>query len=148
MPKATYLIEEYTATIRKKNTIYMIFNRSYNDIRAFGVEMTDEVQEKFLAESETDYQARDEFLGYMKSNFPDTKLVEVGEDVPLNYLEWPYLGTIAIDTDEGSDVYQALCKKYNDAWGEAKTNYAVLWIMDYDLAVRKWEERKESWNNM
>ena len=148
MPKATYLIEEYTATIRKKNTIYMIFNRSYNDIRAFGVEMTDEIQSKFLKVSETDYQARDEFLSYMKSNFPDTKLVEVGEDVPLNYLEWPYLGTIAIDTDEGSDVYQALCNKYEDDNGQPKANNAVLWLMAYDNAVQLWEKRKESWNNM
>jgi len=84
----------------------------------------------------------------MKSNFPDTKLVEVGDNVPLMYLEWPYLGTIAIDTDEGSDVYQALCNKYEDDNGQPKANNAVLWLIAYDNAVQFWEKRKESWNNM
>lgn len=146
MPKTTYIIEEYIATIRKKNTIYMVFNRNYNDIRAFGVEMTDEVQDKFLKESETDWQARDDFLSYMQTNFPETKLVEVGDNVPLTYLVWPYLGSIAIDTDEGSDVYQALCKTYEDASGNAKSNNAVLWLMEYETAVQLWEKRNQSWD--
>jgi len=148
MPKAAYIIEEYIATIRKKNSIYMVFNRNYNGIRAFGVEMTDEVQEKFLKESETDWQARDEFLSYMRTNLPETKLVEVGDNVPLTYLVWPYLGSIAIDTDEGCEVYQDLCKKYNYARGNAKSNNAVLWFMEYETAVQFWEKRNQSWDKM
>jgi len=148
MPKATYIIEEYIATIRKKNTIDMVFNRNYNDILAFGVEMTDGVKDKFLKESETDWQARDEFLGYMQTNFPDTKLIEVGDNVPLTYLVCPYLGSIALDTNEGSEVYQALCKTYEDARGNAKSNNAVLWLMEYETAVQLWEKRNQSWDEM
>jgi len=147
MPRAMYVIEEYVATVRKKDTIYMVFNRRLNDVCAFKKELPANLKSKLLDEKETDNVARNEFISYMKENFPDTALVDVGDFVPLSYIVWPYLGSIAIDADIGSAVYDALCQKYNDAYGDAVNNNAVLWAMDYDQALIIWADRKASWDN-
>ena len=36
MPQILYTIDEYIATIRKKTSIWIVFNTVYNDIHAFG----------------------------------------------------------------------------------------------------------------
>lgn len=142
-----YVIEQYAATIREKDTIWMVFNRTYNNIHAFKLELTDEMQDKYLQSSETDENAKEEFLMFMKNYFPKVPLVEVGDLVSTDHIIWPYLGSIAIDADIESDVYFALCEKYGDPHDDPITNNACLWLIDYNDAQALWKDREQSWEN-
>ena len=143
MPKLLHTIEEYIAEHRKKDTIWIVFNTAYNDVHAFKKEFKSDLIDSYLNKSNTDDKEKDIFLAFMKENFPDTKLVEVFDLVGTGWIEWPYLGSIAIDTDVGSDAYIALCKKYGDPYGDAVANNHVLWVMKYDDALYFHEERKK-----
>ena len=79
----------------------------------------------------------------MQTNFPDVKLVEVFDLVNAGYLEYPYLGSIAIDCDEDSEVYKALCEKYGNPYDDAKVNNAVFWVISYDEAKKFYDEKVE-----
>ena len=83
----------------------------------------------------------------MKENFPNTKLVEVFDFVSAGYMVYPYLGTIAIDCEEKDEVYNALCKKYEDETGMPKSNSAIFWAISYEVALKAYQERKEMWAN-
>jgi len=142
MPKALYVIEEYIATVRKKPTIWMVFNRIYNDIHRKKIDPTEEVLEKYLKAEETDYHARDVFLAFMKTNFPDIDLHDVFDFVPLYWIHWPYLGSIAIDADIGSPAYIALSEKYGDPYENSGVNNANIWIMEPEDATEIWKRRE------
>jgi hypothetical protein len=120
----------------------MVFNRVYNDVHAFKKYSWAECSDKYLKESETDWQAREEFLAFMKSRFPEVPLIEVYDLVSPTYELWPYLGSIAIDTDIGSPAYQALCEKYGPPEEDAPNNNAVLWVfVSFEEAAEFYEER-------
>ncbi len=148
MPTAMYVLEQYAAEVRKKDTIWMVFNTLYNDVHAFKQELTEENGDDYLRDSETDLVARDEFSAFMKENFTNIDLVEVGDLVSTCYMQWPYLGSIAIDTDVGSEVYLALCDKYGDPYKDPIANNACLWVVEIDDANYFWAKRQESWENL
>lgn len=141
MPQAVPTIEEYVSQIRKKDTIYIVFNKVYNDIHAFHKKPTS--SDTYLEPEYTDNIAREEFLKFMETNLPDTKIMKVFDFVSLNYLQWQYLGSYAIDTDIDSSAYKLLSKKYGDPYGEATQNNAVLWVMNLDLAQKHHSKRVE-----
>ncbi|HEG2580722.1 TPA: hypothetical protein SCV07_000003 [Campylobacter lari] len=60
----------------------------------------------------TDYKARDEFLAFMKENFPKTKLTMVFDTASVGRLLHPYLGSLAVDCEENDEVYKAINKNF------------------------------------
>lgn len=63
--------------------------------------------------------------------------------VSAEYIEYPYLGSIAIDTDVGSDAYIAFSQKYGNPYDDATINNKVLWIMEYDDAKKMYDEKQK-----
>ena len=149
MPQLLYTIEEYIAEHRKKDSIWMVFNTRYNEIH--GLRQKPEENEDgfidFYDEKYTDNVSREAFLAYMKEYFPDTTLVDVFDLVGSGWLQWPYLGSIAIDADIGSDVYNALCEKYGDAYEDPKDTNQTLWVMAYDDAYKCHQRRCDTMND-
>ena len=135
MPQILKTLDEYVVEDRKKETYFIVFNRAYNDIYAFKKEPEsnnlEDIFTGFLDKKYVDYKARDEFMNFMKENFPNTKLIEVFDLVSAGYMMYPYLGTIAIDCEENDEVYNALCKKYEDETGMPKSNSAIFWAISY-----------------
>ena len=151
MPQILKTIEEYVVETRKRDTFFMVFNTVYNDIHAFNKEpeinSLDGICTGYLNKEFTDNKARDEFLQFMQKYFPNTELIEVFDLVDSSYLTYPYLGTIAIDCEENDEVYNAICKKYEDSKGMAFSNNAVFWVITYDMALKFYKERKEAWES-
>ena len=151
MPQILKTIEEYVVNDRKRDTYFMVFNTVYNDIHAFNKEpeinSLDGIFTGYLNKEFTDNKARDEFLEFMQKEFPNTKLIEVLDSVSSGYLTYPYLGTIAIDCEENDEVYNAICKKYEDSKGMALSNNAVFWVITYDMALKSYKKRKEAWES-
>lgn len=145
MPQIIPTIEEYVATVRKEDTIFMVFNTVYNDIHAFKkkLDSLDSILH-YLDEKNTDYEAQKEFLDFMNENFPDTKLQEVFDLVSSTYLQWSFLGSYAIDTSINGKVHNALEKKYENEDGTPKSNKAVLWELPYKNAVKFHQKRVEA----
>ncbi len=67
----------------KQPTLCINFNTVYSDIH-------------------TDTNARKEFLEFMQTNFPDTKIVMVFDLVKIGFIQYPYLGSLMIDTPQNS----------------------------------------------
>ena len=143
MPIAMKTICQYIAEDRKKDTIYMVFNSAYNK----AILKIEDVENP-VDETKTDEKTREEFLEFMKTNLPDVKLVPIGDYVPLSLLQWPYLGTLAIDVDIDSKEFEIITQKYGNPYEDNFINdTTLLWIMPYEEAVKIWEQRKESWEN-
>ena len=83
----------------------------------------------------------------MQKKFPNTKLTEVFDLVDPSYLTYPYLGTLAVDCEENDEVYNAICKKYEDSKGVALSNNAVFWVVSYDIALEFYEKSKKAWES-
>lgn len=143
MPQVLYTIEEYIVKYRKKDSIWMVFNTRYNEIHGLHHTIDDEDTYGYYDKYFTDETARASFLTFMKENYPDVSLVEVFDLVGRGWLQWPYLGSIAIDTDIGSDVYKALCEKYGDAYADPKDTHQALWVMRYEDAKVFHNEREK-----
>jgi len=88
--------------------------------------------------------AKEEFLEFMKTNLPDIQISPVFDLVSLNYLQWQYLGSFAIDTDIDTPAYKLLAQKYGNPYDDATVNNKVLWIIEYDFAKKHHEERMET----
>lgn len=145
MPIALYTIEEYVVKERKRDTYWLVFNTVYNDIHAFKKEPTvnEDGSINYLEKEFTDYKAREEFLEFMKINFPQTKILDVFDLVSASYLIYPYLGSIAIDCEKDDEVFTALSEKYGNPYKDAISNNAVFWVLDYENALEFYNERKE-----
>ena len=144
MTQILQTIDEYIVKERKRDTFWLVFNTVYNDIHAFNKKLNSEdAFSLYLDKKNTDYTARDEFTSFMQTNFPDVKLVEVFDLVNAGYLEYPYLGSIAIDCDEDSEVYKALCEKYGNPYDDTKVNNAVFWVIPYEEAKKFYDEKVE-----
>ena len=142
MAKSLYTIDQYAATIRKTTTIWIVFNTFYNDVHGFKHKIDqDEMNEKYLEKQFTDYQEREDFLSFMAENFPDVELIEVFDLVTSSHVIWPYLGSLAINTDIGSDCYKALSEKYGDPYEDPVSNKALLWVIDFDDAKSFWDDK-------
>ncbi len=134
MAQAIYSIEQYVATIRKKDTIWMVFNTEYNRVHALKQEpYVDEMgcHSKYLNNDYTNYDKQKEFLDFMSNNFPDIKIVKVF-DLVTNYIQYQYLGSYAIDIDLNGDVYEAINEKYGTPQTEDEQVNAELWYMTYE----------------
>ncbi len=150
MPQLLPTIEEFIATDIQRQGYWIVFNTSHNDVHAFKKqpEVDEETGDyRYLVEEDTDEVARAEFLDYMKTNFPEVRLVNVFDRVGLSFLIWPYLGSIAIDMQPSDAVYAALSEKYNDPELDARVNNAVLWTMRYENAQRCHQDRMASLDN-
>ena len=147
MPKILKTLAEYVVETKKRDTFFMVFNTVYNDIHAFNKEPENGIFTGYLNKEFTDNKVRDEFLQFMQKEFPNTKLIEVFDLVDSSYMTYPYLGTIAIDCEENDEVYNAICKKYEDSKGMALSNNAVFWVISYEIALKFYKERKESWES-
>ena len=145
MPKALYTIEEYVVKERKRDTYWMVFNTVYNDIHAFKKKPTisEDGTSDYLKKEFTDNKAREEFLDFMKNNFPKTKLIDVFDFVSSSWLLFPYLGSIAVDCEKDDEVFKALSKKYGNPYDDAISNNAVFWSITYELALKVHNERME-----
>ena len=145
MPIALYTIEEYIVKERKRDTYWLVFNTVYNDIHAFKEEpiVNEDGSRNYLKKEFTDYKAREEFLEFMKINFPQTKILDVFDLVSASYLIYPYLGSIAIDCEKDDEVFTALSEKYGNPYEDAISNNAVFWVLDYENALKFHNERTE-----
>ena len=145
MPVALYTIDEYVAKERKRDTYWLVFNTVYNDIHAFKKEPTvnEDGSINYLEKEFTDYKAREEFLEFMKINFPQTKLIEVFDLVSASYLIYPYLGSIAVDCEKDDEVFTALSEKYGNPYEDAISINAVFWVLDHENALKFHNERTE-----
>lgn len=79
----------------------------------------------------------------MKTNFPNTKIIEVFDLVSANYLIYPYLGSFVIECEKDDEVFKALSEKYGNPYDDAIINNAVFWVIDYEFAQKMHEERTE-----
>lgn len=145
MPVALYTIDEYVAKERKRDTYWLVFNTVYNDIHAFKKNPieNEDGSINYLEKKFTDYKAREEFLEFMKTNFPQTKILDVFDLVSSSYLIYPYLGSIAVDCEKDDEVFTALSEKYGNPYEDAISNNAVFWVLDYENALEFYNERKE-----
>ncbi len=84
----------------------------------------------------------------MQTNFPDTKIVMVFDLVKIGFIQYPYLGSLMIDTPQNSEVYNALIEKYGDPYSNDKRVNEALWIMDYEKAVELNIESIKAWEQM
>lgn len=136
-------VEEFIIKRGKEFGFWIVFHTRYNDICAFKKEIVcdnpfDNTNEKYI-----DTKTREEFLNFMKENFPDTKLTEVFDLMPAGMLVYPYLGSIGVDCDQGDEVFNALSKMYGNPFEDAVANNAVFWVMRLEDAIRSDKERKE-----
>lgn len=137
-------IEEFTIE-RGKRSFWMCFNIAYNEIRAFG--NTKKYDSLFdIDKKHTDNQAQEEFLNFMQKNFPNVKIERIFDFWGAEWLEFPYLGSIAIDCDEGDEVYEAIDKRYSDENGDPKSANAVFWYIDLKIAQKIQKERDEEFD--
>ena len=148
MARILKTIEQYIAEERKKDTIYISFNEPYAKA-SMGIPMVEEEggYVDFLDNEKTNWGKRDEFIQWMKDNYPDIGIEDVFDNVPLGYLEWPFLGTIAIDVEIDSPEYHAINNRYEDENGEPKSLDAVVWIMTYDKAKELHAKKEAFWED-
>lgn len=145
MAQIIYTIDEYIVKERKRDTYWLVFNTVYNDVHAFKkkLQRNEDDTSSYLSEKFTDNEAREEFLDFMKSNFPQTKIIKVFDLVNAEYLIYPYLGSMAIDCEKDDEVFIALSQKYGNPYDNAIINKAVFWILDYENAKKFYDERNE-----
>jgi hypothetical protein len=88
---------------------------------------------------------RKKFLSFMAETMPHVNLTDVFDNVPIGYMEWPFLGTIAINVEIDSPEYHMINNRYEDENGEPKSLDAVLWIMTYEEAKNLHEKKEAFW---
>lgn len=147
MPRILLTIAEYVATIRKKDTIFISFNTPYAKF-AMNIPLDDNDKAgglfNFLNQDKTNWAKREEFIKWMDDNYHNISIIDVFDHVPAG-MQYPFLGTIAIDVKIDSPEYHAICNRYEDANGQPKSLDAVIWIISYDEAKKMQEEKKALW---
>ncbi len=146
MPRLLKTIEQYITEDRQKDTIFITFNEPYAKAR-LGIPMEEDESGlmSFLDKEKTNWEKREDFIQWMKDNYPNIVIEDVFDNVPLGYLEWPFLGTIAIDVEIDSPEYHAINNRYEDENGEPKALDAVVWIMAYDVAKELHAKKEAMW---
>ncbi|MDN5069880.1 hypothetical protein O8C76_02410 [Aliarcobacter butzleri] len=146
--KGNSFVFEYITKVTKQPTLWISFNTVYNDIHT-GKKAFSSIEHKdYLNPKHTDTNARKEFLEFMKTNFPDTKIVMVFDLVKIGFIKYQYLGSLMIDTPQNSEVYNALIKKYGNPYSKEKENNKALWIMDYEKALKLNEKNEKFFENI
>ncbi|MDD3595887.1 hypothetical protein [Sulfuricurvum sp.] len=144
MSQILQTIEEYIAQTRKKDTIFISFNEEY--AKAFMGIREPSVEEGFMSwldKDKTNWAKREAFKQFIVETMPKIKLTDVYDNVPIGYIEWPFLGTIAIDAEIDSPEYNAINSRYEDETGNPISLDAVVWIMTYEQA-KKLHAKKEA----
>lgn len=136
MPLVFKTIDKYIRRKKKKSTYCMVFNKVYNEAH-FLEKMPYEDINSYKKKNYTDNVAREEFLQFMKERFPNTNLVKIIYKVDLEYLIYPYTGTIIVDCEKDDEVYNAICAKYEDSNGNYISNNAVFWLFEYHADIKK-----------
>ena len=142
MSRIIKTIEEYITNDRKRDTVFMTFNAPYAKAR---LKISLDDNESFLDKVHTNQQKREEFIQWMKETYPHVHLEDVFDNVPMGYMQWPFLGSIAIDVEIDSPEYHAINNRYEDENGEPKALDAVVWIMTYEVAKKLHAEREAMW---
>jgi len=134
-------IEGYIANVRKKDSIFIGFSPMYAKV-FMDIPIEDESPFGWLSKKNVNWEKRDEFKQFMAETMPEIKLTDVYDNVPVGYIEWPFLGTIAINVEIDSSEYHAINNRYEDENGEPYELDAVVYIMRYEDALRAYEKRK------
>jgi hypothetical protein len=146
MAQILQTIEEYISQERKKDTIFISFNEPYAKARmGISLEENQDGLMSFLNKDKTHWDKRDEFIQWMRETYPNVHFKDVFDNVPVGYLEWPFLGTIALDVEIDSVEYHAINNRYEDEHGEPKALDAVVWIMSYDVAKDLHAKKEAMW---
>lgn len=132
MPIALPTIEEYVVNELKRDGYYLCFNRDYNR----GVLFRDRTFQSPPSRSTTDDERKSEFIEFMAQNYPEVRLQEVFDNFGAGWLEFPFLGTIALDIKKGDPAYRTLSEKYGDPEDEAIDDQVVFWSMPLDVAKK------------
>ncbi|MDD5084381.1 MAG: hypothetical protein PHT88_05650 [Candidatus Moranbacteria bacterium] len=143
MPKVLDTIKSHIVKIRKKDTIFIGFNPIYAKV-SMGIPLLgDDKTNEWLDSEKTNWDKREEFKRFMIETMPNITLTDVYDDVPIGYIEWPFLGTIAIDVDIDSPEYNIINDRYEASSGEPYSLDAVVYIMTYEEALSAYEKQKE-----
>lgn len=134
-------IEGYIANIRKKDTIFIGFSPTYAKV-FMDIPIDDESTFGWLSKENVNWDKREEFQQFMADTMPEIKLTDVYDNVPVSYIEWQFLGTIAIDVEIDSPAYHTINDRYEDENGEPYSLDAVVYIMKYEDALKAYEKRK------
>ncbi len=138
MPRLLRTVEQYIAERNKPYGYWIVFHKLYNEV---AIHHNKKYSEIFLSDEYINHDARVEFENFMKINFPNVILEDVFDYVSLSHLLWPYLGSIAIDMEQGDAVYEALSQKYGDPFDDPYTTDVALWVMSKEDAVKYHDER-------
>jgi len=138
MSIAIKTIEQLVVEDLKSDGFWFVFNTQYNDLYSFGIK---DKEDEFLSKEYTDHAKRNDFLEFMNTNHSEVKLHYVMDLVPLNYDEWPYLGSIAVEIKKDDLVYNSLCDKYGSPFDPPSDNSVVFWTIDYDFAESIYHQR-------
>ena len=142
MPRALKTIEQYITQDRKKDTIFIGFSPTY--AKAFlRMDMSEEEREHWLDKENVNWKKREEFIQFMTQEMPHVKLTDVFDYFSPSWELWPFLGTIAIDVEAGGPEEDVLNRRYEDETGEPISLDAVVYIMSYENAKRRFEKREE-----
>lgn len=144
MPQVLDTIESHIVNVRKRDTIFITFNEEY--AKAFmGIRepAEDEGFMDWLSKENTNWEKREEFKHFIAEAMPHVKLTDVYDNVPIGFIEWPFLGTIAIDVEIDSPEFHMINSHYEDENGEPKSLDAVIWIMTYEQAKPLWQKKEE-----
>lgn len=134
-------IEGYIANVRKKDTIFIGFSPTYAKV-FMDIPIEDESPFGWLSKENVNWKKRDEFKQFMAETLPNIKLTDVFDYVHPEYIEWPFLGTIAIDVEIDSPEYHLINDRYEDESGKPYSLDAVVYVMSYEDAKRRYEKRK------
>jgi hypothetical protein len=141
MPQVLDTIEGYIVNIRKKDTIFIGFSPIYAKV-FMDIPIEDESQFGWLSKENVNWDKREEFQQFMAENMPEIKLTDVYDNVPVSYVQWQFLGTIAIDVEIDSPECHAINNRYEDENGEPYSLDAVVYGMRYEDALKAYEKRK------
>jgi len=141
MGKIINTIVNHIVNVRKKDTCFIEFNSTHAKI-ALGLPMEDK-KIRWFEEQYINWEKREEFLRFMAENLPHVELNDVYDNLPIGYMEYPYLGTIAIDVDIDSPDYHIINNRYEDEAGQPFDLDAIIWITPYEQALESYEKRKK-----
>ena len=170
MPTTLKRVEEHIVETRKRVTYWLVFNTAYNDLFVFDIEPEVKSSDGVLAMYEVclnkkfiDNEVRDEFLQFMQTKFPNTKLIEVLDLIGASYKNCPYLGSIVVDCEKDDELFIALSEKYGKPvlvdynkddelsinlsgnYEGTISNNSVFFELNYENALKFYNEKKEAW---
>ena len=135
-------IDEYAAKSVREKTYWIVFNKRYNDVHAFKKKLNEEDSFLYLNRKSVDYEMQKEFLAFMKEELPHIEITQVFDLVSVGYIEYPYLGSYAIDVEETTMEYEKIIQKYEEKDGTPKSNNAVIYEIEREKAQQIFEKRK------